>query len=249
MHDGLGNLTNKKIVITGSTKGLGKALALNFLDKNATVVFNYSRDEYAANEIEKIVSKNSSYKFYCFNADVSDPKQVKMFEKQVYAAIGIPDILINNAGTAESAHLLTMSFQKWKRVIDINLNGVFNCTQIFGRKMIKINRGKIINIGSLTGEMGLGGNCNYSASKAGLIGLTRSSSKDLESFNIQVNAVYPPSIPTELNQRGAESSTLNIKYRNEENSSLSSFINFVTFMCTDDFHTVTGQIFSLNNNE
>jgi 3-oxoacyl-[acyl-carrier protein] reductase len=242
-------LENKKIVITGSTRGLGRVLALNFLRRNATLILNYSNDDQTAREMENIVSKISDVKAYLFKADVSDPNQVKFFGKLVQNTIGTPDVLINNAGIAESSHFFSMTYEQWKKVIDVNLNGVFHCTQIFARKMAKLKMGKIINIGSLTGETGLGGNCNYAAAKSGLIGLTRSLARDLKPFNILINLVYPPTIPTHLNQR-VSGEILSASYHNDDignSSSLEAFINFVTYMCSDNFHTISGQVFCLNN--
>jgi len=230
---------DKIIVITGSTYGLGASLGLHLLRQGATVIFNYTNDYNAAKIIREKAEAIQCGKYHVIRADVSKQDEVQFFVDEVITNVGIPDILINNAASAKSHHMLNMNYTSWQKVLDVNLNGVFFCSKQFARKMLKKGKGKIINIGSLTGERGLKANCNYSSSKAALVGLTRSMANDLYNFSIMVNLVYPPSIITNLNKIEKKSKQTEIY--------TSSFQNFVSFMCTDEFHSISGQVFCLNN--
>lgn len=139
----------------------------------------------------------------------------------------------------KSKHLIAMSQNDWNSVLNVNLNGVFYCSKLFTKEMIREKQGKIIVIGSLTGETGMKGNSNYTASKAALMGFVRSAAIDLECFNISINLVYPPAISTNLNQI--------IRNNNLQEKNLDAFNNFLVYMCSDKFHSISGQVFCLNN--
>lgn len=230
---------NKKIVITGSTYGIGASLGLHLLKNGATVVFNYAKNDVAAKILVAKATEIKSGNFYIVRADVSKLEEVQRLVENVIETVGIPDILINNAAIVKSKHLITMSQNDWNSVLNINLNGIFYCSKLFAKEMIRKKQGKIIVIGSLTGEIGIKGNSNYTASKAALMGFVRSAAIDLEGLNISINLVYPPSISTNLNQI--------IKYNKLQEKKLDAFNNFLAYMCSDRFHSISGQIFCLNN--
>ncbi|NDO52158.1 SDR family oxidoreductase [Lachnospiraceae bacterium MD335] len=230
---------NKKIVITGSTYGIGASLGLYLLRNGATVVFNYTKDDCAAKILKEKATEIKNGKFFIMRADVSKLEEVQEFVKNVIETVGVPDIIINNAAIVKSKHLIAMSQNDWNSVLNVNLNGVFYCSKLFTKEMIREKQGKIIVIGSLTGETGMKGNSNYTASKAALMGFVRSAAIDLECFNISINLVYPPAISTNLNQI--------IRNNNLQEKNLDAFNNFLVYMCSDKFHSISGQVFCLNN--
>ena len=234
-------MKDKIIVITGSTSGIGAKLGLHLLKLEANVIFNYCNDKKKANEIKIQAEKINKHTCFFICADVSDECAVKKFVSEVTINIGIPDVLINNAGIACSQHIFGMNYNQWRDVFEVNTNGVFLCSKYFAKKMAKNKSGKILNVGSLVGNKGFSANCNYSASKAALIGLTRSLAYELNTFNISVNLIYPPSVKTKLNSHNYECGD------DKDLDKIKSYIDFMTFLCSNNFHSITGQIFCLNN--
>lgn len=190
------DLKGKKAIVTGAARGIGKAIALS-LAQNGCDVAVIDLDDETASVTASQASKSGVNAFAC-KADVTDAEQVKSMMDVCYEKFNNIDILVNNAGITRDKLLIRMSEKDWDLVLQVNLKGAFNCTKQIIRKMIKQNSGKIINISSVVGVMGNAGQSNYAASKAGLIGFTRSIAKELGARNIQVNAIAPGFIETEM---------------------------------------------------
>ena len=183
-------LSNKTAVITGSGRGLGKAIALKLASMGANIILN---DIESSNAVDETCEefKAAGFPVAVSKGDVRNIEDVKRMCKLAVDTFGSLDILVNNAGITRDKPLSMMSEEDWDAVLDINLKGSFFCTKTASRQMIKQRSGKIINVASVAGVMGNPGQANYSASKAGLIGLTKSSAKELASRNITCNAVAP----------------------------------------------------------
>lgn len=195
-------------LVTGGTKGIGKAIALCLARGGARVAVNYSSDEEAALRTEADLREINGFGL-SLKADVSDSRQVQEMFGQILEATGTLDIVVNNAGIIRDSLLMLMKDEDWKRVLDVNLTGVYNCSKAALRPMIGEKWGRIINIVSPTALMGRAGQTNYAASKGGILSFTRSLSREVASYGITVNAVSPGLIETEL------TSSLSEKVRNE----------------------------------
>lgn len=190
-------LTDKVILITGASRGIGKAIALITAKNHAHVIINYNKNETYAVEFSTHLNKQG-FSTSIINADISCEDQVKemfAFIKQKYGKI---DVLINNAGIMRNALLAFSSMELFNHTIDVNLKGVFLCTRSASNLMRKQKSGKIINISSIVGLYGNQGQTIYSASKAAVIGFTKSSAKELGRYGITVNAIAPGVIETDL---------------------------------------------------
>ena len=190
-------LSGKTALVTGAGRGIGKAIALKLASLGATVVVNYSGSKEKAEEtVAEIVAAGGSAE--AMQCDVSDFKACEELAKAVVAKYGRLDILVNNAGVTRDGLLMGMSEEDYDKVLDTNLKGAFNMTRHFSRVFLKQRSGRIINISSVSGVMGNAGQANYSASKAGLIGLTKSVARELAGRGVCVNAVAPGFIETDM---------------------------------------------------
>ena len=190
-------LSGKTALVTGAGRGIGKAIALKLASLGATVVVNYSGSKEKAEEtVAEIVAAGGNAE--AMQCDVSDFKACEELAKAVVAKYGRLDILVNNAGVTRDGLLMGMSEEDYDKVLDTNLKGAFNMTRHFSRVFLKQRSGRIINISSVSGVMGNAGQANYSASKAGLIGLTKSVARELAGRGVCVNAVAPGFIETDM---------------------------------------------------
>ncbi len=184
-------------VVTGASRGIGRAIALALAEAGAKVAVNYARSSQAADEVvEKITAAGGEA--IALQADVAQADQVDGLIGAVLERWGRVDILVNNAGITRDTLLLRMKPEDWQAVIDLNLTGVFLCTKAVSKLMLKQRSGRIINIASVSGQMGNPGQSNYSAAKAGVIGFTKSVAKELASRGVTVNAVAPGFISTDM---------------------------------------------------
>lgn len=189
-------LKDKVAIITGAGSGIGKASAFKFADEGAKVVIADFDPEAGKEVAEKINNEGGEASF--IKVDVSKWEQVQEMVDKTVDKYDTIDILINNAGVTADSFLTKMSHDQWNKVIDINLKGVFNCTKAVAPLMMDKGEGKIINTSSVVGEQGNIGQTNYSATKAGVIGMTKTWAKELGSKGINVNAVAPGYIMTEM---------------------------------------------------
>lgn len=190
-------LKDQVAIVTGGTKGIGKAVCLLFAEQGAKVVANFSKDVNAAEDLKK-EARSRDLSLGLFKADVTQLDQVKEMIEETFAQYGKIDILVNNVGLVRDNFLMLMSDEDWDSLLRTNLTSLFYCCRMVIRKMIPQRKGKIINISSISGMMGTPGQANYAATKGGMISFTKSLARELGSFNIHVNAVAPGLIESEV---------------------------------------------------
>ncbi|MFE1244541.1 3-oxoacyl-[acyl-carrier-protein] reductase [Fictibacillus sp. NPDC058756] len=190
-------LNNKSVLVTGASRGIGRAIALYFAKNGAKVAVNYSGSEAKANEVVEEIKANGGTAF-SIKADISSSEDVTNMVKSVIDEFGSLDVLVNNAGITRDNLLMRMKEEDWDAVINTNLKGVFLTTKAVTRQMMKQRNGRIINIASIVGVSGNAGQANYVAAKAGVIGLTKTTAKELSSRGITVNAIAPGFIETDM---------------------------------------------------
>lgn len=237
----------KAAVITGSARGIGFAISKKLAQEGTAIVLNDIVDrESAADSIEGIEALGVDVIYV--QADISRPDQAKNLMEEAFKKFGNVEILVNNAGITRDSLILRMKEKDWDDVITINLKGTFSCTQAAAKYMIKQRSGVIVNIASVVGIYGNAGQANYSASKAGVIGLTKTSAKELASRGIRVNAVAPGFIETEMTKKLPEEAR-NIVI---ERIPLARFgspddvASLVCFLASDDAGYITGQVVGLD---
>lgn len=194
-----GELAGKVALVTGAGRGIGRGIAGKLAAQGAVVLINYNGSQQRAREAaEEIIKAGGSAE--CIGCDVSDFTACGEMVDNIIKKYGHVDILVNNAGVTRDNLIMRMSEEDYDRVLDINLKGAFNTIRHLSRQFLKQRSGKIVNISSVSGVLGNAGQANYSASKAGLIGLTKSVARELASRGICVNAVAPGFIDTEMTQ-------------------------------------------------
>ena len=240
-------LGNKVALVTGGSRGIGRAIALDLAKNGASVAVNFAGSEAKANEVVDEIKANGGNAF-AIKADVSNGDEVQQMIKEVISQFGQLDILVNNAGITRDNLLMRMKDAEWDDVINTNLKGVFLCTKGVTRQMMKQRSGRIINIASVVGVSGNAGQANYVAAKAGVIGLTKTTAKELASRNITVNAVAPGFITTDMTDELPE----DVKAEMLKQIPLaklgepSDIANIVTFLASEKSKYITGQTMHVN---
>jgi 3-oxoacyl-[acyl-carrier protein] reductase len=240
------DLTGKVAIVTGGAKGIGKAISLKLASLGCIVVINYHSSNQAANEVVEMIHKNGGQAL-ALGCDVSDFNLSKSFVDQVVEQFGTIDILVNNAGVTKDNLIMRMSESDFDQVIQTNLKGTWNMSKHVARFMMKKRSGKVINIASVVGLTGNAGQSNYCASKAGVIGLTKSLAKELAARNITVNAVAPGFIKTDMTDVLSEDVVKAIQTnialgRLGEASDIASA---VSFLASDLANYITGQVLNV----
>ncbi|MRR34865.1 3-oxoacyl-[acyl-carrier-protein] reductase [bacterium] len=190
------SLEGKVALVTGASRGIGRAIALKLAREGASLVVTATTEESARNTAAEVESLGQ--KALALAVDVADPAAVEAMFAAAVETFGKVDILVNNAGITKDGLLLRMKDADWDAVLDVNLKGAFNCVREAAKLMTKARSGRIVNISSVVGEMGNAGQINYCASKAGMIGLTKSAARELAKRGITVNAVTPGFIETDM---------------------------------------------------
>ena len=238
---------DKVVLVTGGSRGIGRSIAVAFAKQGATVVISYAGNEAAAQEtlglIQAAGAKGEAVRF-----DVADSTACASAVENVVKTHGRLDVLVNNAGVAVDGLVMRVKDDDWDKQLDTNLKGAFSLIRAASRPMMKQRSGAIINLTSVVGEMGNGGQAAYSASKAGLIGLTKSVAKELASRNIRVNAVSPGFIGTDM------TAGINDEMRKKmlENIPLARLgtpeevANAVVFLASDSAAYITGEVLKVN---
>lgn len=236
-------LEGKIAVVTGAGRGIGKGIALAMAREGAMVVVNYNGSKERAEEVVAEIEKNGG-QAVAIQCNVSDFEQAKEFYANVVKEYGRIDILVNNAGITRDNLIMKMSEEEFTDVIQTNLTGTFNGIKFVTRPMMKQRAGRIINIASVSGVIGNMGQANYSASKAGVIGLTKATAKELASRNITVNAIAPGFIATEmtdkLNDAVKEEAVKTIPLG--EFGKVEDIAEAVVFLASDRARYITGQV-------
>lgn len=240
-------LDGKIAVVTGASRGIGRAIALELAAQGATVVINYNGSENRAMEVKQEIERNGGQASVC-QCDVADFTKCEEFIQGVIKEFGRLDILVNNAGITKDGLLMKMSEADFDAVLDTNLKGTFNTVRFAARQMLKQRGGRIINMSSVVGVVGNAGQANYAASKAGVIGLTKATARELASRGITVNAVAPGFIETEmtgiLSEDVKKSSIAQIPMG--KFGSVEDIAKAVAFLASENAGYITGQVIQVD---
>ena len=240
--------SGRVVVITGGSRGIGRSIALRFAQEKADIIIlHYDPDESASDETLGLLS-DLGVDAESHKVDVSSMKDVKRFFDDLLSRRGHVDVLINNAGITRDNLLMRMSEDDWDMVVRVNLKSVFICTQAVVRSMIKQRRGAIVNIASIAGHIGNAGQANYSASKAGIMGFTKTVAREIASRGVTVNAVAPGYIATEMTaglpEKVKESFLQQVPLGRL--GSPEDVAAAVYWLCSDDASYITGQTIHVN---
>jgi 3-oxoacyl-[acyl-carrier protein] reductase len=241
------DLTGKSAIVTGGSRGIGKAIALRLAKQGADICFSYRGNQEAATatkaEIEAL-----GRKCVAVQADVTQPDAAEALVKAALDAFGKVDILVNNAGVTRDDLIMRMTAEAWREVLETNLSGAFWMTKAVTRPMLKARAGRIVNVTSVSGQAGQMGQANYSSAKAGLIGLTKATARELASRGITVNAVAPGFVLTELTQDLPEALQAEITARTPLGrfGTTEEIADTVAFLVSDEARFITGQVLAVD---
>ena len=240
-------LQDRVAIVTGAGRGIGRAVALGLAQEGARVVVNYSRSVEAAESVVQQIAERGG-EAIAVQGDVADAAHVDGLVNAAVTRWGGVDILVNNAGVTRDKLILRMTEADWDAVVDTNLKGAFLCAKAVAPRMVKQRSGVIVNIGSVIGTAGGAGQVNYSASKAGLVGLTKSLAKELGGRNVRVNAVAPGFIETDMTQALKEEhrETIRKQIPLERFGTGEDIANVVVFLCTDGAAYIQGDVITVD---
>ena len=238
-------LKEKTAIVTGSSRGVGRAVAEAYGKDGANVVVNYTSNQKAADEVVKNIQDMGS-KAIAVKADVAQKADVERLVKAAMEEFGRIDILVNNAGFTRPAMMLKMEEEEWDQVVDIHLKGAFLCSQAAGRHMKEQNSGKIINVMSVAGLVGTVGQINYSAAKGGILSMTKSIARELARYNICANVISLGIVATDMTERIRGDEKLKEIYMNrillKRFAEAGDIAPAFVFMASDDSNYITGQL-------
>ncbi|MCA0988041.1 3-oxoacyl-[acyl-carrier-protein] reductase [Guptibacillus algicola] len=232
----------KSALVTGGSRGIGRAIALELASEGMNVAVNYAGSEAKANAVVDEIKAAGGHAI-AIQANVGNMDEVQGMMKEVIAEFGSLEVLVNNAGITRDNLLMRMKEQEWDDVINTNLKGVFNCTKSVTRQMMKQRYGRIINVASVVGVAGNAGQANYVAAKAGVIGLTKTTAKELASRNITVNALAPGFIETDMTDELSDEVKSGMKGQIPLGrlGAAEDIAKAVKFLSSDDANYITGQ--------
>ena len=237
----------KVVFVTGGTRGIGKAIAIKFAKNGYNLVLNYVSDK---TNVEELKKKFEELKVECLieKADVSKSEEVEQIVKKTIEKFKKIDVLINNAGITRDGLLMRMKEEDFDKVIEINLKGTFLVTKSVIPYMLKKRDGKIINLASVVGVTGNAGQCNYSASKAGIIGFTKSIAKELASRNIRANAIAPGFIDTDMTSVLSDEvkDSINAQIPMKRMGTAQEIANVAYFLGCEESSYITGQVINID---
>jgi 3-oxoacyl-[acyl-carrier protein] reductase len=241
------DLSGKSALVTGGSRGIGKAIGLRLATQGADVAFSYKGNEVAARETAREIQAMGR-RAIAIQGDVAQVESADAVVKTALDAFGKLDILVNNAGITRDDLIMRMSPEAWREVLETNLFGAFWMTKAVTRPMLKARGGRIINISSVSGQAGQTGQANYSAAKAGLIGLTKATARELASRGITVNAVAPGFVLTELTQDLPDELKEEITSRTPLGrfGTTEEIANAVAFLASDEAGYITGQVLAVD---
>ena len=238
---------NKTVFVTGASRGIGKEVALKFANNGYNVVMNYVSSKTNVEELkEEFESKG--VKTLIMQADVTDKEAIEQLVKKAIEEFGNIDVLVNNAGITKDNLLMRMSEEEFDKVIEVNLKGTYIVTKAVTKYMMKKRKGSIINLSSVVGVVGNAGQCNYSASKAGIIGFTKSVAKELSSRNIRANAVAPGFIETDMTSVLSDEVKENIynQIPLKRMGTAKEVANLIYFLGSNESAYITGQVINVD---
>ncbi|MEO8208102.1 MAG: 3-oxoacyl-[acyl-carrier-protein] reductase [Chloroflexota bacterium] len=241
------DLTGKAAVVTGGSRGIGRAIAVRLATQGSDVAFSYRGNQAAAEETAAAI-EGLGRRALAVQGDVSQPEAADALVKAALEAFGKVDILVNNAGITRDDLIMRMSIENWQDVINTNLSGAFYAIKAVTRPMLRAKAGRIINITSVSGQAGQIGQANYSAAKAGLIGLTKATARELASRGITCNAVAPGFVLTELTQDLAAPLQAELTARTPLGrfGTPEEIAQAVAFLASDDAAYITGQVLAVD---
>ena len=238
---------SKVVLVTGASRGIGKQIAITFAKEGYDIVVNYRTENEDLQTLRKEI-ENFNVQCLTVQGDVSNYEDCERIAKEAIDKFGKIDVLVNNAGITRDMLLLRMKQEDFKQVVDVNLVGTFNITKHVSQYMMKARNGRIINISSVVGISGNAGQANYAASKAGIIGFTKSLAKELASRNILVNAVAPGFISTDMTsvlKDDVKDNIVNTIPLKREGTA-QDVANVVKFLASDDSSYITGQVINVD---
>jgi 3-oxoacyl-[acyl-carrier protein] reductase len=241
------DLGGKSAIVTGGSRGIGRAIALRLATQGADVAFSYRGNASAADETAGAI-RELGRQALAYQGDASDPDTADGLVRAALEAFGKVDILVNNAGITRDDLIMRMSLENWRDVLETNLFGAFYATKAVTRPMLKARSGRIINITSVSGQAGQTGQANYSAAKAGLIGLTKATARELASRGITCNAVAPGFVLTELTQDlpQALQDEINARTPLGRFGTTEEIAFAVAFLASDEAAFITGQVLAVD---